>query len=362
MVADESSRGTRVGVNWVADGSSFGINNLVDKLLVDGAFDPPGAQSSNAYAWPHFAPGMHNITGAWMEAFPTSASTDYRVKVAIQDQGFAGDLIDGFRLTAPLCPTANCQNTSSCAEGQPCPWHGTDVSNAGFAEPNNGLGGASPGWAVTDLTWAFGLYDPITLDTFLLSAAVSAQDIVNLSYGGEIPDWAVALATVGTAGAALVVLEGGTWATRHVNNTLIFASAGNSHTNVDRMRCYSTKNVVTDFIAGVFGTTAPNITICPWEESWTWPCENAGVNCVEGSNFGNRGLHVQSSYGADSVTHRASFVSIVAGNANQDASEITTPEKSHIVGGTSVSTPLVAGIAALTWAVDLFQDADDVEK
>jgi subtilisin family serine protease len=157
-----------------------------------------------------------------------------------------------------------------------------------------------------------------------------------------------------------VVLEGSTWRARHINDMLIFAIAGNTSTNVDKLRCYSTKNAVTDFIAGVFDAEAPNITVCPWEESWTWPCENAGVNCVEGSNFTNRDRDGRSSFGPDTVMHRASFENIVAGLQSTDT-QLTAPDRAHRFTGTSGSTPLVAGIAALTWAADLSQDAGDVE-
>ncbi len=373
-LADESGRGTRVNLVWAGSGAGFGINELASHALYDGTFDnePPTTTmpvpTNNAFDWPHFGPSMHDITGAWMEAYPTSTGTDFLVSVAIQDQGFAADMIDGYELAAPLCPVANCQNVGSCTGGSPCPWHGTDVANVGFGQANNAFGAAGPGFGVSELSLFFGLYDPLTMSAFLAGSLFTGQDILNMSYGAPIPDWAIGAASVLTLGGAYLAIEAGTWTVRHVGDTLIFAAAGNDHWNVDKMRCYEIKEPISDFVAGQFGLeTALQIEICPWEEAWYWPCENAGVNCVEGSNYNDHATHDDSNYGADSVMHRASFVNITAGmqpdpfSGEDEANQILDPSRSKITRGTSSSSPLVAGMAALTWAVDRLQSASDVE-
>jgi hypothetical protein len=275
-------------------------------------------------------------------------------------------MMDGFNLGAPLCPTANCQNNATCTGGSPCPWHGTDVANVGFGEANNGFGAAGPGFGVSELQLFFGQYDPLTMSAFLAGSLFTGQDILNMSYGGPIPDWAIGATSLLTLGGAYLAIEAGTWTMRHVGNSLIFAAAGNDHWNVDKMRCYEIKEPISDFIAGQFSAeTALQVEICPWEEAWYWPCENAGVNCVEGSNYTDHAVHDASNYGADSVMHRASFVNLVAGvktDAGEDpANQILDPSMSHFSNGTSSASPLVAGIAALTWAVDRLQSASDVE-
>ncbi len=246
--SQEAMRGTLVAVNWITRPAAIGVNDFANQQIIDGL--SVDGDSSNVFDWTHFGESMHNITGAWLDGFAAMTSAYPRVKVAIQDNGFAKDLMDGFNLNSPGCPTDNCSNSNPFGCGNTsCPWHGQEVLNAGFGEPGNGFGAAGPGHGVSALSLSVGFGDFFAMDAFLVDAMATGQDIANMSYAFEVPDWAVAITTVGTLGANLVWIEGVT-ATARGTNMLLFAgagpTAGGNGQNVDAKRCYTVKEPVTD--------------------------------------------------------------------------------------------------------------------
>jgi len=359
--SDEVGRGSKVAMNWLMKPNALDVSSLSRSFVIDGASnvtDPfvcgsatSGICSSNDFDWTYYKPGMHNVTQAW-KAYMYSGHFLDNIEVAILDAGFRHDKLDGLgNPPTPGCPSASCFALNDCGGENFCTYHGTAVANSAFAEPGNAYGGAGPGAPSigNNLSLAYSAYDPATYIISGFGSIFSGTDILNMSYSGYIPDWAYAL-------GAGPFLETQTEQFR-LTGILQFASAGNDGINVDRMRCYTIKEPITDTIAGAFGGETPlQATVCPWEESFTWPCESWGVDCVEGTNMTDRGRHPDSNYGTDGGTqYKASFTSFMAGIDTADDS------KFYAINGTSFSSPMVASMAQMTWMANPALSSWDVE-
>jgi hypothetical protein len=288
VVADETVRGTPISPNWVTRPTAFDAKAMANGSLIDGSPASPGAValvggpgSNNDYDWKPLGPSMHNVLGAWARLL-ASGKLSRRVRAAIVDAGFASDYLD----TTGSHPIGNEINPFPCGGGDPCPWHGTHVANTGFGEPGNGRAAAGPGWPVTDLTMLFGFGDMFSIVGNLSALVATGNKIVNYSNAIPIPDWGQAL-TFGGATITLEIAESIT-ASARAAGTLVFAAAGNDHTDIDKEQCYKIREPISEAVAGVFGGSGIVVTVCPWEETWFFPCENAGVDCVEALNFSDK--------------------------------------------------------------------------
>jgi len=328
--AAEMASGTLVGVNWVAQPGAITTAGFGTRQFVDGQPSPAAAgteNSSNAFEWDHL--NNHRVPDAW-KLLHFAGKMKPAIDVAVIDAGFCTHHQDIFSATQTLCASGCCANPFDCGGGGACPWHGLHVANAGFGEPNNSRSGAGPGSGVTDLTLYWGFGDMGTLLITIPALVLAGEDIMNSSTWIPVPDWLFF-----TTLPAEAVLR----AARKVSGRLIFSISGNANKNVDRKRCYN---------LGIG-------EVCPWEETTWFPCESDGVHCVGGTNYADKSKASFSNFGK-SVRYYATGTTLTS-------SDPGTPigDQFQLTSGTSLSSPFVAGIAALTWAARTSQGPGDVE-
>lgn len=329
--AEEQTRGTVVGVNWVVQSGAVTTTGFINQKFEDGSPSPsasPTEDSSNSYDWNYFSPAMHNVNEAWKLMY-FAGKLKRVIRAAIIDTGFSNTFQDETSYTQFGCASGSCRNPFKCGGGALCPWHGVHVTSAGFGEPNNGFGGAGPGAEVTALTLDWGFGDMASLLVEIPALMLDGQQIINISAAIPVPDYLFFT----TVPAELVL------GVARSTGTLIFAISGNSNTNVDARRCFNL--VVT--------------TICPWEKEEWFPCESSGVDCVGGTNYSDKKRASFSNFGG-SVRYYASGT--VLSGADPDTA---IGNEFQLETGTSFSSPFIAGTAALTWAANSSQSASDVE-
>jgi len=314
-----------VGINWVATGSDIASSHTEDEAG-DG-------YSSNAFDWGYMnAGGTQDIgvTEAW-RLLNAHGKLDRWIKLAILDMGFDPAFnqdIDSSLVAISNVPAKSplgSDNISSCTGGNPCPWHGTNVSNAAMGLLDNLNGAAGPAGPVAKPVLIFTLYDFFTGMSAIMAARIAGAKIINMSYSCPVPailSWSVIPFEIVTRAVS-----------RH--DVLLFAAAGNSGQDVDKKRCI--------------------LGIC-WERTWHTPCENDGVICVGGLAENSTARDPASNFGRHDVDIFAPFTVLVGA----DRSSMRPPGASHKINGTSFSSPFAAGVAALTWSADRSLSADQV--
>jgi len=126
--------GITVAANFLMESTGISDGSTTEESTGDVDY------SSNAFTWPYMNLGSAQDTGiaaAWqLLEFIGSNRTQ---EILIVDGGFiqsedlpAGSTILGSSWSVP--------NPSDCSSGDPCPWHGTNVSHVAAAIPDNGLG------------------------------------------------------------------------------------------------------------------------------------------------------------------------------------------------------------------------------
>ncbi len=274
-----------------------------------------------------------NVADAW-RALAATGRIGNRVSLAVIDGGMLSnsDVPSG----AIWLSNAGSPNPGSCSGGTPCPWHGTGVTAAAMAVPDNDYGVAGPAGPVAtpilvpmpgDL-WSgikFFLVDiPVTL--------VLRPKVVNISWGGRVPQYVNLLVN-----PPLDLVFG---AIRNIWGTLVFAAAGNDGKDVDETDDLGIKKA-------------------------TWiPCQTSGVVCVGSmeldrtnistfTNWANTSNKIDHTNTVDIFGPGYTWVNkAVGGSVLNEAEQVQ---------GTSVSSPFVAGVAALIFAANPLLDANGVE-
>ncbi len=338
--ASEASRGSKlltVGINWLGRGAM----NFLDRITTDGP-GPAGPADTNAYNWPHLmAGGPLNIgaTEAWtaLDAAGLIHSPANRIRIAILDMGFAPDAdfppFAAFS-NVPFVPATGTPNPIPCAGGGSCPWHGTNTLETAMAVVDNGFGAAGVAGPIANgiIVTTFG--DMFSSMSAIGIAAAAGARIISMSYGVPVPailSWSVLPFNAVTAAARAAGI-------------LLFASAGNSNTNVDAQDCL--------WVFNIFHWRWEIVTC--WESTWWTPCENDGVICVgaQGSNFNfDRFKASYSNWGPR--------VGIWAPGTVWVGPDPATPSN-HFFFGTSAAAPYAAGVAGLIWSAQPTLTANQV--
>jgi hypothetical protein len=132
---------------------------------------------------------------------------------------------------------------------------------------------------------------------------------------------------------------------------MVFAAAGNDNKDVDTMFCQDIHEPITEFLGGVFGGSGFVIaTVCPFEATWYFPCENNGVDCVGATNFADKGKAQDSNFGTDGGEGSVSYYATGTVLTSKDPDSQSLGNAYQEEFGTSVAGPFAAGIAALTRA------------
>ncbi|MFO0600854.1 MAG: S8 family serine peptidase [Myxococcaceae bacterium] len=338
LAAAEKERGdVEVGLDFV----------LEDSGLADG--HTTEAMSADACAWPYMA-GAGSVQGfgvcdAWRAMSRTDAFS-HRVDLAIFDSGFAHSA--DMAPNAVLLPVSSAWNQPGVGEcnGQPCPWHGTEVSGvlAGTVDDGHGTAGVA-GPVVGRL---FLVNSPKLTPDALIKYAVGAVQalgtrprVLNISATTRVP------AGLFFATNVLDLLTRGL----RFAGILVVAAAGNNGQDVD----------ASDSFAGF-----------SWETGIYVPCELDDVVCVGGLDENSLSRHPSSNYG---TKQRGGGSGAVAGSVEDGSVDLygpyvvnttplpvngVVPEGVLRATGTSFASPFVAGAAALVWSVRPNASANEV--
>ncbi len=318
LITHELANGKGATANFVGQGDAPGDTVL---LKTKESFD---GSSDDAFTWAEFGDtgSKANVVRAWQ--FVAARGIPRRPRIAIIDGGFWLDN-SGNSLTAdfPTTPlqydfadgdyNAGGPNPWSCG-GTACPWHGTGAASVALSAINNSTGAAGTGGQVADP-----ILFKTSADLYQVKHAVRAAigwgaDVVSMSFtmcgnnlfckiGFEVTGFYNAFEDARAAGLVLV------------------AAAGNDGQN----------------------------------DEWA-PCVLDGVICV--------GALANNSNTAISYSNYGSFVDIWA-PTNIHAvyrGDTNGPLGLTTFGGTSASTPFIAGIAAMMRAYNPSLTSDQVRN
>ncbi len=187
VTSREAVGGLKIGMNWV--GSGFGsftdvttVEAPMGEMLADVAYTP------NAFSWPshdRFSEQDIGVAQAW-RAMDLAGKLNNKIKLAVLDMGFQPDTDwpSGYVAISnvPAVVPIGTENFISCAGGNDCPWHGTNVVSAAMAVPDNNYGSAGPAGPVADPIVVFTTGDFFLSISALLEARVLSISIVNMGY------------------------------------------------------------------------------------------------------------------------------------------------------------------------------------
>lgn len=300
-----------IALNWMAE--SAGITDGSVKEAPDRA---------NPFSWSYLKIGGSvdtGVSGAW-QLIDFYGKADTKVKIAIADGGFFEnpDFPDDRKIRLE---SWNVKNPGKCSGGNDCPWHGTDVALAAMAKIDNGYGTAGVAGQVGSLIAVQAQGDFWTkLRKIKRVVDEERPAVVNMSFSWEVKTFRAA--SEYSTDRHLKAMKN--------DGALVFSSAGNDGKNVDQEICMGNH--------------------C-YESRLTIPCESRYAVCVGGYDQSTAWLHGGSNYGPKgggrSVQIYAPFCVITPFNPVN--SGITDTKWTC---GTSVSTPFMAGAAALVKAAD----------
>lgn len=314
--AKEAAAGLLVGMNFLTDPQSLASGSTQEAPTGPTGFSWLGpGYSDNAFDWHYLNGGSIQdigVTEAWY-LLANTEKLNATVRIAIIDMGFRtsgnADMPSGWFAVSDV-PGLEPTDRESLRAGWP--WHGTDVACAAFGIPDNGYGGAGPAGPVADPILIYSMGDYWSIIVTLPQAAALGADIVNLSTFLCIPaaiSWNLWPSEVVTLAASQLML--------------LCTGAGSNHRNVDAEDCF---------------------LVC-WEEAWCFPCENGGVLCVGGLDRNSTLRASASNWGPEQVEIFAPFVVLVGPHPGGGTRAVDS-------FGTSMSSGIVAGVAALVMAAN----------
>ncbi len=270
----------------------------------------PGSMGTNSSMWAHLR--QLGVPAAWNTLTRAGLLNTGSIRVAVLDGGFGQPDLD--RASTAIADPSN-PNPVLCGGGGACPWHGANVASVLMAQADNGFGSAGPAGPVATPI----LIDRAAAFTDVLAgyfrAVGAGARIVNMSFGADIP--AVAAVFTGSVDATMMVANAG--------GIINVAAAGNAGKDIDRLDCFG---------------------FC-WEAETVLPCEAAGVTCVGGVQFGTNMPHAGSNWGSGGLVPGRSVDLWASFTALAGPDPAFPGNRTQFVNGTSISSPLVAGVAAL---------------
>jgi serine protease len=305
--------------NFVLQRSAIIAGSATEAPVGDDDYNP------DPFTWTYMRRGGVQdigVAAAW-QALARANRLGNRVRMLILDGGFSPT--PDFPAD-PILYRPNLANSESCG-GRPCPWHGTNVVSAAMARVDDGFGGAGPAGPVAELTavnMGGDFFETIASVVAASLALTPDVRIINISAGFELDvGWEVAsrflcLFCPTPGDFANLFFEG-----LARTNRLVFAAAGNQGKDVDA------------------GGLIEGFTLLP--------CEATGVICVAGLAYDSNNRAEDSNFGSRGGSRGS--VDIYAPYQVWVGPDPLNPgNRARLIAGTSLSSPFVAGVAALVWA------------
>jgi serine protease len=306
---ETATHGTLVTMNWLTPSSGVAEGTSAEDPGRESETDPN--RRSDAFTWNWIsstAPQASGIDAAWQLL---RWNVGNRVKIMIVDNGFFYN--EDLPLEAKIRHGEwRVENPGKCSNDSDCPFHGTDVAMAAMGRVDNGFGTAGPASNVADLiamSRSGSTYEQ--LKAIRKVADEERPDVINMSFGGNVTTF---------QGSAERIY--GRWfkKVRDDYGALAFAASGNDGIDVDN------------------------------NDALTVPCELPGVVCVGGVD-GDAVRHDGSNYGTKTGSGSVEIYGPFCVYALQNP-DVPGDSSTKTTCGTSVASPVVAGVAALVMAAN----------
>jgi hypothetical protein len=301
-----------------------------------------GGSFSDAFATTRFqsSGSQANVTLAWQ--FVMAHGIARRVQIAVIDGGFwlnTNGTSRGSDSDFPANPAqydfqgndyfADGPNTTGCGAGNPCFWHGTGSTGVATGIVNNRLGDAGTGGLIADPILLKATGQRSQINWAIRTAIAWGADVISMSFGADCDS--VACRTYDRDHAPFDdAVNGG-------SRTVFVAAAGNGED----------PDGDTNFTG--YNTGDPR---------FVHPCIEDHVICVGALNNDATSKIGYSNFGRVSI-FAPTNIPVMSQPASNDPNP-NGPVAPRSFGGTSASTPFVAGVAAMMKAVNPNLSSDQV--
>lgn len=305
-----------------------------------------GGGFTDAFATTRFQStgSQSNVTLAWQ--FVMAHGVRERPVIAIIDEGFWLDTNGNPRGTDSDFPAivgqydfpandyiADGPGTIGCGPGNPCFWHGTGATGVAAGVINNRLGAAGTGGLIADVMLFKRGGTRGNGHRAVRTAVAWGADVVSMSYGGDCDSVACREFDRDNNPFGDAVVGG--------SRTVFVAAAGNG---------------LDPDGAG----PQPGVGYNTGDPRFVHPCIEDHVICVGALNDDATTKIGYSNFGRVSI-FAPTNIPVMAQPAGTDANP-NGPAAPRIFGGTSASTPFVAGVAAMMKAINPNLNSDQVNQ